>query len=101
MDLIDDIDLIFPLVRLESRALDELTDILDSVIARAIYFYDIEHRLIVEGSTVRTYMTWIPIFGLETVQCLREDTSACRLPSSTRSMKEVGMVYTSSRETIS
>jgi hypothetical protein len=101
MDFIDDVDLIFCLIGLESRSLDQISDILDSVIARTIDLDDIEEGIIVECSTVRTFVTWITIFWIETIQRFREYTCARRLPRPTRSMKEVGMMYSSCRETIS
>jgi hypothetical protein len=101
MDFIDDIDLIFPLVGLKSRSLDEITHILDSVIARTIDLDDIEEGIIVESLTVRTYMTRIAISWIETIQRLREYARTRRLTSSTRSMEEIGVMYSPSRETIS
>jgi hypothetical protein len=68
MDFIDDVDFVFCLIRLESRSLDEITDILYSVIARTIDLDDIEECIIIECSTVRTYMTWIAIFWIKTIE---------------------------------
>jgi hypothetical protein len=101
MDFIDDVDFIFCLIGLESRSLDQITDILDSVIARTIDLDDIEEGISIESFTVRTFMTWISILWRKTIKSFREYTCTRRLPRATRSMEEVGMMYSPSRETIS
>jgi hypothetical protein len=83
MDFVDDVDFVFCLIGLESRSLDEITDILYSVIARTIDLDDIEESIIVECSTVRTYVTGVSILWIETVQSLREYARTCRLPGPT------------------
>lgn len=61
MDFIYDIDFVFSLIRFEPGFLDEVSDIVDSSIARRIYLDDIEHTPIIERDTIRTCMTRIPI----------------------------------------
>lgn len=83
MDFVDDVDFVFCLIGLESGTLDEVTDILDSVIARAIDLHDIEECIIIECSTIRTFVAGISTSRIETVQRFREDASTRRLPSPT------------------
>jgi hypothetical protein len=101
MDLIDDVDLIFSLIWLEPSSFDELTDVLYSVIACSVDLDDIEHSLIIESSTVHTFMTGVSLLQLETVQSLCEYASRGRLSCSARTMKEVGMRDSPRGETIS
>lgn len=101
MDLVDDVDFIFSLIGFESGLFDEITDILDAVIARSVDLDTVEHRPRVESPTILTCMTGIPILQISTIDSLSEDTSAGCFSCSTRSMKEVGMIHSISSEAIS
>lgn len=101
MDLIDDIDFILSLIRLESGLFDEVTDIFDTIIARSIDLDTVEHRPCIECYTIRTCMTRIPILEIRTIDSLSEDTGTRRLSRSSRSMQEVGMIDSIRPETIS
>ena len=101
MDFVYDIDFVFSLIGFEACSLDELTDIVDSSVRCCIDLDDIEHGLTIESKTVCTRMTWISVSEIETVDRLGEDACTRRLPSSTRTMKEVCMADASTSEAIS
>ena len=101
MYFIDDIDLVFSLIRFEPCFLDEITDILDTIVARAIDLDTVEHGTILERSTMLTLMTWISILNVCTIHSLCKDTSTRCLTRSTRSMEEIGMSDAISLEAIS
>ncbi len=91
MHLIDNIDLVFALVRFESCTFDEFTDIVDSGVGCRIDLDDIEHRSVIECNTIRTLVTWVTIPETQTIDPLREYTSTRRLTCSTRTMEQVRM----------
>jgi hypothetical protein len=101
MDFVDNIDFIFSLIWLKSCLLDQFSYIFYSVIACTIDLDDIEHGIRVKRLTILTCMTRVTLSGTTTVQGLCEDTSARRLSSSARAMKEIGMTDTSRLETVS
>lgn len=101
MNLVDDIDFILSLIGFESGFFDEITDILDAVIARSVDLDTVEHRPRVESPTILTCMTGIPILEICTVNSFGEDTRTGSLSCSTRTMKEVGMIDSISSEAIS
>ena len=101
MDLVDDIDFILSLIGFESGFFDEITDILDAVIARSVDLDTVEHRPRVESPAILTRMTRIPILEIATIDSLSEDTRTGSLSCSTRTMKEVGMIDSISSEAIS
>ena len=79
MNFVYDIHFEFSLIGLESRSLDKLADIIDSCIARSIDLDNIEHSLIREGDTVRTFMTRVSILDIGTIDSLCEDACTTRL----------------------
>ena len=101
MNLIDDIDFVLCLIRFKSCPFYQLSYIIDSRIRCSIDLDDIEEGIIIESFTATTFMAWISIFLIETIQCFSEYTSTCGFARSTRSMKEIGVVDSSSFETIS
>jgi hypothetical protein len=101
MDFVYDIDFVFSLIGFEACSFDELTDIVDSSITRCIDLDDIEHSFIIERETVCTGVARISIFYIGTVDRLGEDACTRRLPSSTRTMKEVCMADATTSEAIS
>ncbi len=101
MDFIYDIYFEFSLIWLESCSLDKLADIIDSCIARSIDLDNIEHSLIREGDTVRTFMTRVSILDIGTIDSLCEDACTTRLTRPTWSMKKIGMMDAPTFYTIS
>ena len=101
MDFIDDIDLVLSLIGFESRLLDEITDILDTIVARSIDLDTVEHYSILECMTIPTFMAGIPILKIRTIHSFCKDTSTRCLTRSARSMKEISMSDTIGLEAIS
>ncbi len=93
MDFIDNIDLVFSLVWFESRLLDEVSHILDSIVRCSIDLDTIEHISFIKSYTVSTFMAWITILQIETIDSLCEDTSGGSLAGSTRTREYIGMTH--------
>ena len=82
MDFIDDIDFVCSLIGFESRLFDQFTDILDTIVRGTIDLDTVEHHLLIEGNTIGTLMTGIPVLEIRTIHSLCEDASTRRFPGS-------------------
>ncbi len=91
MYLIDNIDFVSSLSWFISGLLDEVTNIINTIITCPVDLDNIKYTAIVESSTVLTLMTWISILEIGTVDSLCQYTSACCFSCSARTRKNVGM----------
>ena len=91
MYFIDDIYLIFSLIWFESCFFDKISHIFYEIVRGSIDLDTIEHIAIVKSDTMSTLVTGISILQIETIDSLREDTSSCRLTSSTRTREYIGV----------
>ena len=90
MHLVDDVDLVSRLGRLELGSLNDVADIVDSRIGCGIDFDDVEEFPLIKGTTVITHSTWIPIRSEgETIHSLGEDSRHTRFPRPSRSMEQI------------
>lgn|GEM_PF-5549039 len=81
VDLVDDIDFVLGLRRLELGSFDDIADIINSRIGRRINLDDIKQFPLIKGTTVVTHPTWIPILGQsETIHSLGKDSRHTRFP---------------------
>ena len=94
MHLIDDIDLVCTYIWLESGFLDQISDILYSIVRCSIDLDTIEHIPIIERDTVSTGMTRIPVLQIETIDSFCQYASRRRLTRSTRSRQDIGVTHT-------
>jgi hypothetical protein len=101
MYLIYDIDFVGSLIGFETSFIDKVPDIIDSGITRCIDLDDIKHPIFIICPTVFACMTGIPVIKVRTVHCFCEYSRTRSLSSTTRSMKEVGMTYSTKLEGIS
>lgn len=90
MHLVDDIDFVSRLGRLELGPFDDVADIVDSRIGCGIDFDDIQEFSLIKGTTIITHSTRIPIRSQrETIYSFGEDSRHTRFPRPTRSMEQI------------
>ena len=93
MDLVNDIDFIFPLCWRELGMFDDFSDIINTGIARGIYLYHINHSLVGKSETIFTFFTRISIGeDIRTINRLCKNPRECCLSSSVKSEKYIAMV---------
>ncbi len=93
MDFVDDVDLEFALCGCEFGMIDNFSDIIDASVARCIYLNHIYHFSFIEGHTICTLMTRIPIrCYICTVYCLSKDTSKSGFTDTMKAKKYVSMM---------
>lgn len=98
MYFIDDIDLVFALIGLESCLVDEVADIVDAIVRCSVDLDDIEHRPIVEGDTIGTLVAWISIVDIDTIDSLCQYSSGRGFTRSARTREDIGMSDSVGRE---
>src|SRR6185503_1662971 len=92
MDLIDDVNLVFPLRRREINLISQVTDIIHTGVRGSVYLDQVQEAVLVNGFAVLAFIVRAPGgIWVQAVDRLRQQTGEGSLARAARAGKKIGM----------